>query len=274
MMRGIVSRVSLVISMTLLFFLAACGPNCPDDPAYRYDPKTNTCIDLFDLYREEYLASKYTDSYRNYLADKYDPSIFEFTKKNDYLDNTNKANDREDLGSKSDSGNESDEIWYTVKRGDTLSKISAAYGVSVKEIAQANGLLNPNRIYPGQKLRIPSPLRSAPLSSTSGAWTVLSTIQPTMRPSTPTPRPPMVSTQVPQPKLTRPSTGCPQGCTTQPSGCFIKGNISYTTRERIYHVPGCQYYEQTKISPEYGERWFCTEAEAIANGWRKAKNCP
>jgi hypothetical protein len=35
-------------------------------------------------------------------------------------------------------------------------------------------------------------------------------------------------------------------------------------------VPGQTYYEQTKVSPEYGERWFCTDAEALANGWRKA----
>ncbi len=54
------------------------------------------------------------------------------------------------------------------------------------------------------------------------------------------------------------------------SGCRIKGNIS-SSGERIYHVPGGQYYDRTKISPQKGERWFCTEAEAVAAGWRKAK---
>ena len=53
-------------------------------------------------------------------------------------------------------------------------------------------------------------------------------------------------------------------------GCTIKGNIS-SKGERIYHVPGAQHYDRTKISPAKGERWFCTEAEAVATGWRKAK---
>lgn len=66
--------------------------------------------------------------------------------------------------------------------------------------------------------------------------------------------------------------GCPNGCTTHKSGRDIKGNISFDKHEKIYHVPGQNFYNETKISPEYGERWFCTEAEARANGWRNAKN--
>lgn len=54
--------------------------------------------------------------------------------------------------------------------------------------------------------------------------------------------------------------------------CDIKGNISLNTGERIYHVPGQEFYDDTVIRTEYGERWFCTEAEAKAAGWRKAKN--
>lgn len=52
--------------------------------------------------------------------------------------------------------------------------------------------------------------------------------------------------------------------------CAIKGNISINSREKIFHVPGQEYYVATKISPQYGERWFCTEDEARAAGWRKA----
>lgn len=55
-----------------------------------------------------------------------------------------------------------------------------------------------------------------------------------------------------------------------PAACNIKGNIS-SSGERIYHVPGQRHYEETVISPEKGERWFCTEQEAVAAGWRKAK---
>jgi len=52
--------------------------------------------------------------------------------------------------------------------------------------------------------------------------------------------------------------------------CIIKGNISIGSGERIYHVPGQHYYADTIIRPEYGERWFCSEREARAAGWRRA----
>lgn len=54
------------------------------------------------------------------------------------------------------------------------------------------------------------------------------------------------------------------------SNCNIKGNINYNG-EKIYHVPGQEYYDETKIDEEYGERWFCSEEEAQAAGWRKSK---
>lgn len=54
------------------------------------------------------------------------------------------------------------------------------------------------------------------------------------------------------------------------SSCNIKGNISYNSGERIYHLPGQMDYWQTKISRSNGERWFCSEAEAKAAGWRRA----
>jgi len=52
-----------------------------------------------------------------------------------------------------------------------------------------------------------------------------------------------------------------------PAGCPIKGNISYSG-ERIYHMPWSPWYERTKLSEGKGERWFCSEQEAIAAGWR------
>jgi micrococcal nuclease len=55
-----------------------------------------------------------------------------------------------------------------------------------------------------------------------------------------------------------------------PQGCAIKGNIS-SEGERIYHVPGQQHYAATVITESKGERWFCTEAEAVAAGWRAAR---
>ena len=56
---------------------------------------------------------------------------------------------------------------------------------------------------------------------------------------------------------------------TQP-GCIIKGNISIDTGKKIYHLPGMERYNSTIIRSEYGEKWFCTEAEAIESGWSKA----
>ncbi len=44
---------------------------------------------------------------------------------------------------------------YVVQPGDTLGSIGARYGVSWTRIASANGISNPNRIYPGQALSIP-----------------------------------------------------------------------------------------------------------------------
>lgn len=54
--------------------------------------------------------------------------------------------------------------------------------------------------------------------------------------------------------------------------CLVKGNIS-GKGERIYHPPGCRYYGSTVIDPKRGERWFCSEQEAIAAGWRRTKVC-
>lgn len=52
--------------------------------------------------------------------------------------------------------------------------------------------------------------------------------------------------------------------------CNIKGNIS-KSGEKIYHMPGQRYYSKTVINTSAGERWFCSEAEARAAGWRKSK---
>lgn len=43
---------------------------------------------------------------------------------------------------------------YTVKSGDTLSGIAAAYGTSWQHLASINGIANPNLIYPGQVLTV------------------------------------------------------------------------------------------------------------------------
>ena len=44
--------------------------------------------------------------------------------------------------------------YYTVVRGDNLTKIAKRYGTTVNQLVAWNGIKNPNLIYPGQKLRV------------------------------------------------------------------------------------------------------------------------
>ena len=44
--------------------------------------------------------------------------------------------------------------YYTVKRGDNLTKIAKKYGTSVAKLVSLNDIKNPNLIYVGQKLRV------------------------------------------------------------------------------------------------------------------------
>jgi endonuclease YncB( thermonuclease family) len=53
-----------------------------------------------------------------------------------------------------------------------------------------------------------------------------------------------------------------------PQGCAIKGNVSRTGL--IYHMPWSPWYEKVAMSPDRGTRWFCSESEAQAAGWRAA----
>ena len=53
-----------------------------------------------------------------------------------------------------------------------------------------------------------------------------------------------------------------------PQGCPIKGNVT-KEGERIYHTPwGSPFYHRTSIDMKAGERWFCSEREALEAGWR------
>ncbi|MCT8159678.1 thermonuclease family protein [Pseudoruegeria sp. SHC-113] len=52
-------------------------------------------------------------------------------------------------------------------------------------------------------------------------------------------------------------------------GCVIKGNIS--GNGQIYHMPGQADYTKVRINTAKGERWFSSEGEAQAAGWRRAR---
>ena len=55
-----------------------------------------------------------------------------------------------------------------------------------------------------------------------------------------------------------------------PENCLIKGNIN-SIGQSTYHVPGGHWYDKVKIDSVRGERWFCSEEEAVAAGWIKAE---
>ena len=57
----------------------------------------------------------------------------------------------------------------------------------------------------------------------------------------------------------------------QRAECLIKGNIN-SKGERIYHVPGQRYYDKTQIDESKGERWFCTEQEAVVPAGEKRRS--
>jgi endonuclease YncB( thermonuclease family) len=58
-----------------------------------------------------------------------------------------------------------------------------------------------------------------------------------------------------------------------PSGCSIKGKLAVRARVTsnigVYHLQGCRSYPAL-TKPD---RWFCTEEDAQAEGFRKAYNC-
>ncbi len=83
------------------------------------------------------------------------------------------------------------------------------------------------------------------------------------KPQTPENKPANTS----KPQNTAPVVTAPA---TSTQHCKIKGNIS-SSGEKIYHMPGQQFYDKTVVDTSKGERWFCTEQEAVNAGWRKSK---
>lgn len=51
-----------------------------------------------------------------------------------------------------------------------------------------------------------------------------------------------------------------------PEGCPIKGHL--VGKERRYVLPWSPQYERVRVRETRGGRWFCTETEARAAGWR------
>jgi len=58
---------------------------------------------------------------------------------------------------------------YEVQRGDTLNAVARKYGLTVKELLEANAIDDADRIYPGQKLVIPGYMLPGPELETEAA---------------------------------------------------------------------------------------------------------
>jgi LysM repeat protein len=58
---------------------------------------------------------------------------------------------------------------YVVRSGETLSGIAARAGVDARALASTNGIRDPNRVYAGQRLRLPG---SGPATSAPGRYLV------------------------------------------------------------------------------------------------------
>ncbi len=84
---------------------------------------------------------------------------------------------------------------YVVQRGDDLFRISLKFGLSIDALSQANGIVNPNVIYVGQKLILPGISPDNPLLGSASPATPAATtsVGATTVPATPTTELPLVA---------------------------------------------------------------------------------
>lgn len=52
-----------------------------------------------------------------------------------------------------------------------------------------------------------------------------------------------------------------------PAGCPIKGKV-LARSAKVYMLPWASRYEKVRVNERRGERWFCSETEAQAAGWK------
>ena len=82
------------------------------------------------------------------IAFKDYPKIIKDGKLNNYNSNTQ-------VDDSNNNENNNKNINYVVKKGDTLSKIAAKYNTTYQYLANYNNISNPNKIYPGEIIKVP-----------------------------------------------------------------------------------------------------------------------
>jgi LysM repeat protein len=50
---------------------------------------------------------------------------------------------------------------YTIQKGDTLSALAKRFNTTVEALARTNNIKNPDKIYAGKTLSVPSPTASS-----------------------------------------------------------------------------------------------------------------
>ncbi len=103
---------------------------------------------------------------------------------------------------------------YVVQGGDSLWKIAESYGITVDELAEANGISKDDVIHPGQELVIPVPGQTLPMPLPRSATPTPASlpITPTAAPPTSAPGPVLSPTQeptVPAPSIRPPPAAAP-----------------------------------------------------------------
>ena len=53
-----------------------------------------------------------------------------------------------------------------------------------------------------------------------------------------------------------------------PDGCPIKGQV-FRKSGKVYMLPWSPDYNRARVDKTQGERWFCSESEAVSAGWKK-----
>lgn len=124
---------------------------------------------------------------------------------------------------------------YTIKSGDTLSAIAAKYGTTVAQLTSLNSIADPNKIYAGQTLKLPS--QPAPTNPAPAP------IQTNPTPTTPTPTPvaPAPATPTSQPATPAPITQPTNTYTIQRgdtlSAIAMKNNTTVTKLAQLNGIP-------------------------------------
>jgi hypothetical protein len=124
----------------------------------------------------------------------------------------------------------------------------------------------------------PTPTRTPPATATALAATAVPVITPLVAATaasptvlrSPSPAAGGVVPGVPSaavPNTAPPAT--PTGARTACPPCCVKGDIT-ERGELVYHIPGGALYNSVVIGDRPGERWFCSELDAQAAGWRKS----